>query len=697
MDKKIDTTYTQNRELSWLRFNERVLEEAIDTNVPLYERLKFVAIYASNLDEFYRVRVGSLWDLASIDTNEFDNKSFMTPKQQLAKIFDATKKLNQKADKIFADVEKNLKKAGIERKKVNALSAKDKSFVKEYFENFVRPFLSPQIINVRHPFPHLLNKTLYVGIVLTRKKRSVFGIIPVPSNLPKVVFLPNKTKIRYVMTEDIIASYANKIFDGYEVEKSLIISVTRSADISLDDERLELGEDFLEHAREVLLKRQRLAPVRLEVEGEFDSSMIKYVTNQFKISEKQIFIYKSPINKSYIFSLGSKFTEEQKNLLMYPPFAPSTICCVPDSAKVMDYVSQNDVMLQYPYQSFDIFLKFIKEAVTNDKVFAIKITLYRVGSRKAQLMNYLSMAAKMGKDVTVLMELRARFDEENNINWAEFLQDAGCKVIYGMEGFKVHSKICLVMKQENSGIKYFTQIGTGNYNASTSGLYTDISLITSNEGIGKDAVEFFQNMGIDNLYGEYENLLVAPVSLKPTLLKLIQAEIEKAQNGQETAIFLKMNSLTDRQLIDALKDASQAGVKIKMIIRGICCLLPGIAGKTDNIEVISVVGRFLEHSRVYCFGTDEDMKMYISSADWMTRNTENRVEIAAPIYDHKIKESIYDTLLIMWKDNLKARILQPDGSYKKPEIKEGDELLDCQNYLRHEYKVGRRITLHKEQ
>ena len=499
MDKKIDTTYTQNRELSWLRFNERVLEEATDTNVPLYERLKFVAIYASNLDEFYRVRVGSLWDLASIDTNEFDNKSFMTPKQQLTKIFDATKKLNQKADKIFADVEKNLKKAGIERKKVSTLSAKDKSFVKEYFENFVRPFLSPQIINVRHPFPHLLNKALYVGIVLTRKKRSVFGIIPVPANLPKVVFLPNKTKIRYVMTEDIIASHANKIFDGYEVEKSLVLSVTRSADISLDDERLDLGEDFLEHAREVLLKRQRLAPVRLEVEGDFDSSMIKYVTNQFKISEKQIFIYKSPINKSYIFSLEGKFNEEQKNLLMYPPFAPSTICCVPDSAKVMDYVSQNDVMLQYPYQSFDIFLKFIKEAVTNDKVFAIKITLYRVGSRKAQLMNYLSMAAKMGKDVTVLMELRARFDEENNINWAEFLQDAGCKVIYGMEGYKVHSKICLVMKQEEDGIKYFTQIGTGNYNASTSSLYTDISLITSNEGIGKDAVEFFQNMGIDNL------------------------------------------------------------------------------------------------------------------------------------------------------------------------------------------------------
>ena len=693
MHKKIDTSYTQNRELSWLRFDDRVLEEAIDENVPLYERLKFIAIYASNLDEFYRVRVGSLYEMASVDTNGFDNKSFMTPNQQLDKIFVATKQLNQKADKIFATVEKQFKTYGIERKKVKSLNQKDKSYVKAYFDNQISPFLSPQIINVRHPFPHLLNKALYVGIILTRKKKKVFGIIPVPSNLPKIVYIPNKSKIRYVMTEDIIATYADKIFDGYEVENTAILSVTRSADISLDDERLDLGEDFLEHAREVLLKRQRLAPVRLEIEGNIDSTMMKYATEQFKITSKQIFIYKSPINKSYIFSLGSKFNEEQKNSLMYPPFEPSHICCVSENASVMDYVANNDVMLQYPYQSFDIFLKFIKEAVTDEKVFAIKITLYRVGSHRAQLMNYLSMAAKMGKDVTVLMELRARFDEENNINWAEFLQDAGCKVIYGMEGYKVHSKICLVMKQDKTGIKYFTQIGTGNYNASTSSLYTDISLITSNEDIGKDAVEFFQNMGIDNLYGEYKNLLVAPVSLKNTLLDLIKEEIEKAKAGEETSIFLKMNSLTDRQLIDALKEASQSGVKIKMIIRGICCILPGIEGKTDNIEVISVVGRFLEHSRIFCFGTGENMKMYIASADWMTRNTENRVEIAAPIYDQKIKNSIYDTLRIMWKDNLKARILCSDGTYKKPEIKEGDELIDCQNYLRHEYKVGRKIKL----
>lgn len=693
MHKKIDTSYTQNRELSWLRFDDRVLEEAIDENVPLYERLKFIAIYASNLDEFYRVRVGSLYEMASVDTNGFDNKSFMTPSQQLDKIFVATKQLNQKADKIFATVEKQLKTYGIERKKVKSLNQKDKTYVKTYFDNQISPFLSPQIINVRHPFPHLLNKALYVGIILTRKKKKVFGIIPVPSNLPKIVYIPNKSKIRYVMTEDIIATYADKIFDGYEVENTAILSVTRSADISLDDERLDLGEDFLEHAREVLLKRQRLAPVRLEIEGNIDSTMMKYATEQFKITSKQIFIYKSPINKSYIFSLGSKFNEEQKNSLMYPPFEPSHICCVPENASVMDYVVNNDVMLQYPYQSFDIFLKFIKEAVTDEKVFAIKITLYRVGSHRAQLMNYLSMAAKMGKDVTVLMELRARFDEENNINWAEFLQDAGCKVIYGMEGYKVHSKICLVMKQDKTGIKYFTQIGTGNYNASTSSLYTDISLITSNEDIGKDAVEFFPNMGIDNLYGEYKNLLVAPVSLKNTLLDLIKEEIEKAKAGEETSIFLKMNSLTDRQLIDALKEASQAGVKIKMIIRGICCILPGIEGKTDNIEVISVVGRFLEHSRIFCFGTGENMKMYIASADWMTRNTENRVEIAAPIYDQKIKNSIYDTLRIMWKDNLKARILCSDGTYKKPEIKEGDELIDCQDYLRHEYKVGRKIKL----
>ena len=693
MHKAIDTSYTQNRELSWLRFNDRVLEEAIDDNVPLYERLKFIAIYASNLDEFYRVRVGSLYEMVSIDTNGFDNKSFMTPSQQLDKIFTATKKLNQKADKIFATVEKQLKAYKIERKKVKSLNQKDKAFIKDYFENQIRPFLSPQIINVRHPFPHLLNKALYVGVILTRKKKKVFGIIPVPKNLPKIVYIPNKSKVRYVMTEDIIATYAGNIFDGYQIESTATLAVTRSADISLDDERLELGEDFLDHAREVLLKRQRLDPVRLEIEGTVDASMIKYATEQFKISEKQIFIYKSPINKSYIFSLGSKFTSEQTNDLMYPPFEPSRICCVPENASIMDYVTKNDVMLQYPYQSFDIFLKFIKEAVTDDNVFAIKITLYRVGNHKAQLMNYLAMAAKMGKDVTVLMELRARFDEENNINWAEFLQDAGCKVIYGMEGYKVHSKICLVMKQEKTGIKYFTQIGTGNYNASTSSLYTDIALITTNEGIGKDAVEFFQNMGIDNLYGEYHNLLVAPVSLKDTMLELIEIEIAKAKEGKETGIFLKMNSLTDRQLIDALARASQAGVKIKMIIRGICCILPGIEGKTDNIEVINVVGRFLEHSRIFCFGTGEDMKMYIASADWMTRNTENRVEIAAPIYDAKIKNSIYDTLRIMWKDNLKARILCSDGSYKKPEIHEGDELIDCQNYLRHEYKLGRKIKL----
>lgn len=696
MEKIIDTSYTQNRELSWLRFNERVLEEATDERVPLYERLKFVAIYASNLDEFYRVRVGSLCEMASIDTHQFDNKSFMTPTQQLEKIFAATKELNAKADKILISLLRQLKTAGIEQMKVANLNERDKTYIKNLFDSSIYPFLSPQIINVRHPFPHLVNKALYVGMVLSRKKKRVFGLIPVPANLSKIVFLPNKRKIRYVMVEDIIATYANKVFDGYDVESAITLSVTRSADISLDDEKLELGEDFLEHAREVLLKRQQLAPVRLEIEGKADPATLKYALEKLNISREQVFVYKTPINKSYIFSLGSKFDEEQKKTLMYPPFAPSDICCVPKSASIMDYVRQSDVLLQYPYQSFDIFLKFVGEAVNDPKVFAIKMTLYRVGKHKAQLMNYLAMASRMGKDVTVLMELRARFDEENNINWAEFLQDAGCKVIYGMEGYKVHSKICLVMRQEDNAVKYFTQIGTGNYNASTSGLYTDLALITSRDGIGKDAVEFFQNMGIDNLYGSYKELLVAPVSLKSTFINLIHEQIEKAKQGQPAAISLKMNSLTDRQLIDALEEASQAGVKIKMIVRGICCILPGIKGKTDNIEVISVVGRFLEHSRVYCFGsTLEDMKMYIGSADWMTRNTENRVEIAAPIYDNKIKETIYNMLQIMWKDNLKARILCSDGTYKKPEVHEGEDLLDCQHYFLNTYKLGKALKVPK--
>ncbi|TCS79682.1 polyphosphate kinase 1 [Pectinatus cerevisiiphilus] len=664
MIKKINPIYTQNRELSWLKFNERVLEEAEDETVPLYERLKFLAIFNSNLDEFYMIRVGSLYDLSLEKSLKFDNKSFLTPTQQLEKIFAATKILYKKRDVLAARLERVCHAAGIQRKKSEKLGKRETAFVKDYFRTQIMPLLSPLVINVRHPFPHLQNKALYIAVSLKEKKNDILGIIPIPENLPKLLYLPGR-KNKYILLEDIVLHYAEKIFNLYTVEKKAVISVTRNADISLDDEDFELGEDYLQHMRKSLKRRGKLAAVRLEINGETCSSMFTYLLEHLNIKKEQVFTCRTPINLSYLLSLDERMTVEQKSTLMYPPFIPSSKCHIPQDTSMIEYIGHKDLLLNYPYQSFDLFLQLLKEAVYDDSVFAIKITIYRIGKRKAKLIQLLSMAAELGKDVTVLMELRARFDEANNINWAEMLQDAGCKVIYGVEGYKVHAKICLIMRRKNNKIEYITQIGTGNYNAQTAKLYTDLSFFTASDDIGLDAVQFFQNMGTDNLQGNYNSFLSAPNSLKPDLLRLINEQREHALAGKVSHILLKMNSLTDRDLIDALATASQAGVKIKMIIRGICCIKPGIKGKTENIKVISIVGRFLEHSRIFCFGSGETAKIYISSADWMTRNTEHRVEIACPIYDLDLKESIYQSLLIMWRDTVKARFLNRDGDYEK--------------------------------
>lgn len=664
MIKKINPIYTQNRELSWLKFNERVLEEAEDETVPLYERLKFLAIFNSNLDEFYMIRVGSLYDLSLEKSLKFDNKSFLTPTQQLEKIFAATKILYKKRDVLAARLERACHAAGIQRKKSEKLGKRETAFVKDYFRTQIMPLLSPLVINVRHPFPHLQNKALYIAVSLKEKKNDILGIIPIPENLPKLLYLPGR-KNKYILLEDIVLHYAEKIFNLYTVEKKAVISVTRNADISLDDEDFELGEDYLQHMRKSLKRRGKLAAVRLEINGETCSSMFTYLLEHLNIKKEQVFTCRTPINLSYLLSLDERMTVDQKSTLMYPPFIPSSKCHIPQDTSMIEYIGHKDLLLNYPYQSFDLFLQLLKEAVYDDSVFAIKITIYRIGKRKAKLIQLLSMAAELGKDVTVLMELRARFDEANNINWAEMLQDAGCKVIYGVEGYKVHAKICLIMRRKNNKIEYITQIGTGNYNAQTAKLYTDLSFFTASDDIGLDAVQFFQNMGTDNLQGNYNSFLSAPNSLKPDLLRLINEQREHALAGKVSHILLKMNSLTDRDLIDALATASQAGVKIKMIIRGICCIKPGIKGKTENIKVISIVGRFLEHSRIFCFGSGETAKIYISSADWMTRNTEHRVEIACPIYDLDLKESIYQSLLIMWRDTVKARFLNRDGDYEK--------------------------------
>lgn len=679
---KLDTSYTQNRELSWLRFNERVLEEAQDPRVPLFERLKFIAIFTSNLDEFFMVRVGSLYDLSLLKADDFDNKSFMTPAEQLGKIFAQTGHLYKKRDALFAVIDKALRRHDIVRANIKKMTSEEYKFLELYFDTRVAPILSPQVIDFQHPFPHLQNKALYIALLLKRKKKVTFGILPIPAALPRYVYLPGNT-LRYVLIERLVQEFAHKIFDMYAAVDRAIICVTRNADISPDDEAPELGEDYLKHMKKTLKKRARLAPVRLEMEASDNSLIVDYLKKRLNIKAEQIYLSKTPLDLSYVFSLPEKFSERQKKTLLYPPSKPAFVCEAPPDNRILDYVLEQDLLLYYPYQSFDLFLQFVKEAVYDAQVISIKITIYRIGSRKTKLMNYLIAAAEMGKDVTVLMELRARFDEENNINWAEHLSESGCKIIYGLERHKVHSKICLVTRKDGEEIQYITQIGTGNYNAQTAALYTDFCLLTSDEKIGRDAALFFRNMGIANLEGRYEYLLVAPHDLKPRLLELIDGEIEKVKRGEEAGILLKMNSLTDRQLIDRLALASQSGVPVHLVIRGICCLLPGIAGKTQSIQITSIVGRFLEHTRVFCFGTGKNVELYISSADWMTRNTEKRVEIACPIFDPKLKETILSTLQIMRKDNCKSRILQSDGTYKKPDPTA--PRIDSQQYFLQKY------------
>lgn len=681
MLKMLDKSYTQNRELSWLRFNERVLDEASDASVPLFERLKFCAIFTSNLDEFFMVRVGSLFVLSQIKDDDFDNKSFLKPSEQLSQIFAAVKQLYPAKDSVFLQIENMLSRAGIQHIHSSRLNTVERCFLQESFQENIFPVLSPQIIDLHHPFPHLGSKQLYIAVLLKNKKKSTLGIIPVPVSLSRIVRLPGR-KIRYILLEELLLAHVEEIFSMYSIIDTAVICVTRNADISPDDEAPEVGEDYLQHMRSTLKKRQALAPVRLELQTKGDSLLSDYLRKRLKIKKEQVFLSAAPLDLSYVFSIEDSLSSTQKSQLLYLPFTPSM--SIPESAQenLLNYVQKKDLLLSYPYQSFELFLQLIREAAYDEDVLSLKITIYRLGRRRAKLMNYLITAAENGKDVTVLMELKARFDEANNILWAENLQDAGCHILYGFEGYKVHSKICLITRRTEGHLCYTTQIGTGNYNAKTAAMYTDLSLITSDKTIGHDADIFFKNMGIGNLEGTYHKLLVAPISLKSYLLNLICQEKKKALAGKPASILLKMNSLTDRTLIDALQEASQAGVPIRLIIRGICCLLPGIPGKTENIQIKSIVGRLLEHSRIFCFGAEgPQQKIYISSADWMTRNTENRVEIACPIEDTSLRNEVLNSLKLMLADNVKGRQLLPNGCYQR--LPENSHALNSQEYFIH--------------
>ncbi len=656
--------YTQNRELSWLKFNHRVLEEAQDPSVPLLERMKFVAIFTSNLDEFFMIRVGSLFDMAHTDANTRDARSGMTPHDQLEQIFAEVSPLYKERDKTYAEIKKQLHPYGVCGLDFKELEQQEKKYVKKYFKDQILPVLSPQIVDANHPFPHLLNKEIYVTATLKLKDKTMFGIVPVPQFVSEVLYLPGHD-IRYIRMEKVIVEFLDLVFSQYEVSEANSICVTRNADVAPDDEALEVNDDFRYLMQQTLHKRRKMSVVRLEISEKLSPENEKYFCERFKIKPNQIFRTKTPMKLAYMFAISGELPESMKRSLTYTPFSPQNSPRVQEG-NMMKQIKRKDLLLFYPYESMNPFLRLIKEASTDPNVMTIKITIYRL-AKKARLVEYLCAAAENGKEVTVLIELRARFDEQNNIDWSERLEEAGCRVIYGFEGYKVHSKICLITYRNRNEIQYITQIGTGNYNEKTAAMYTDLSLMTADASIGRDASEFFKNMSIGNISGSYDQLIVAPAGLKQKVLYLMDEEIRKGTNGR---IIMKMNSLTDVDFIRKVSEASMAGVKIDLIVRGICCLLPGKAGYTDNVRVTSIVGRYLEHARIFSFGTGADQKIYIGSADMMTRNTEKRVEVAAPVFDENIKKQINHYLRIMLSDNVKARVLLSSGKTRKKEQKE---------------------------
>ncbi len=651
--------YTQNREVSWLRFNQRVLEEAKDDNLPLMERMKFVSIFTSNLDEFFMVRVGSIYDMSLLDHESTDRWSGLTYQEQLDTIYETVAPLYKERDKTYATIKKLLAPYGVCGLDFDDLESKEKKYIRKYFKEQIKPILSPQIVDANHPFPHLLNKEIYVICNLESKGEKRMGIVPVPQFVSQILYLPGED-IRYIRMEKIILEYLNDIFEQYQVSERNYICVTRNADISADDESRDINDDFRSRMRVALQKRKRMAVVRLEIAYSLSNDMETYLCHRFGITKHQIFKTKLPMKLSYIFSVMDKLSDSLKRTLIDTPFSPQPAAGCRDK-EVMKQVKKKDVLLSYPYERMAPFLNLIKEASQDPDVMTIKITIYRLAS-KARLVEYLCAAAENGKEVTVLIELRARFDEQNNIDWSERLEEAGCRIIYGFSGYKVHSKLCLITYRNKNEIKYITQVGTGNYNEKTATMYTDVSLMTSNQEIGEDAAEFFKNMSIGNLNGSYRKLIVAPTSLKQRILYLMDREIQKGVNGR---IIMKMNSVTDKDFILKVSQASQAGVKIDLMIRGICCILPGVVGSTDNLRVTSIVGRYLEHPRIFSFGKGESQEIYIGSADMMTRNTEKRVEVACPILDIDVKRRLNELLLTMLKDNVKGREMCSDGTYHK--------------------------------
>lgn len=649
-----------NRELSWLKFNERVLEEAENNEVPLCERMNFVSIYQSNLDEFFRVRVGSLQDQMLVNKKIRDNKTKMTSEEQIKAILKVVKKLNKRKDAAYKSLMDKVAEYGITLIDFTTAKPEEKKYLEQYFNHEIVPLSSPTIVGKRQPFPFLRNQEIYAVVVLqTRSGKERIGIIPCTNNMvERLIELPGG-KGRYILSENIVLHYIGKVFKGYKVIGKSLIRVVRNADIDADalyDEDL----DYREFMADLMKERKKLSPVRLDMSREIDGSVVESLCRYLDVSPERVFRSEAPLDLSFVFTIQDHLRMNPE--LFYERRVPQKSASFRDGESILKQIEEEDKLLSYPYESIRPFLRMLNEAAEDDNVISIKMTLYRL-AKQSKIVEALCEAAENGKEVVVLVELRARFDEENNIRWSRMLEKAGCQIIYGLEGFKVHSKLCLITKKGKDGIEYITQIGTGNYNEKTARLYTDLSLMTADEQIGMDAARVFQALTKGEAVEESDHLLVAPKCLQNRIIDMIGEEIEHKKNGEEAYIGLKLNSLTDKKIIDKLVEASQAGVHIDMIIRGISCLIPGVEGQTENIRIISIVGRFLEHSRIYIFGCGERRKYYISSADFMTRNTVKRVEVAAPVCAPAIKERIQGIFDLMLSDNKKAREEDPEGNY----------------------------------
>ena len=646
--------------------NRELLEEAENKKVPLCERLTFASIYQSNLDEFFRVRVGSLVDQMLLGGKIRDNKTKMTAKEQIEAVLHQVMKLNRRKDAVYDAIMGQLEDYGVRLVDFRKISKKESEYLEKYFLNEIAPVISPTIVGKRQPFPFLKNNEIYAVVVLqTKSGKEKLGIIPCSNTgFKRLVELP--TAGTYMLAEELILHYIPEVFERYNIKAKSLIRVTRNADIDADalyDEDL----DYRDFMAELIKRRKKLAPVRLELTREMDGEIVDVLCDYLELDSDYVFQVQAPLDLSFVFEIQDTLRKTPE--LFYEKRVPQKSSQFRDGEPVFPQIREKDKLLSYPYESMKPFLNFLREAANDKEVISIKMTLYRV-AKHSKIVEYLIDAAENGKEVLVLVELKARFDEENNIEWSRRLEDAGCRVIYGLDGYKVHSKLCLVTKKSEGQVEYYTQIGTGNYNEKTARLYTDLSFMTANVEIGLEAAKVFQALSMEETVDNVQHLLVAPRCLQNKVLSMIDEEIACAKEGKEAYIGLKMNSLTDKKIIDKLIEASQAGVKIDMVIRGICCLIPGVKGKTENIQVRSIVGRFLEHSRIYIFGTQEREKVYIASADFMTRNTLRRVEVAAPVYDKDLKMQLEEMFITMLSDNQKARQEDSRGNYEIAEAQE---------------------------